>query len=643
MHRKISVRILVVVLGLVLSILTPVKAELVCGSGTGVSNQSSLRDPGKSLESMELQDQDGLGTCYANALSLAMEAELGTPVSYHEIALRYGVSNASASGGRSRAVTTTNNDTGEATLFNEGGWSCESFDILRKRRPPTICRRDDIPLERLENSNDQEDVMKKLAEFYDTFSKFKKQKKEKAEKFDEALKEILANANATSSTRCQSLMTDPNRKAIGMQLHLQNYCLEKYTDLQNAMKEVADFTLLRNDLPDNQENKATRDIYLELINSSTEKAGQARAKIRQLGAIDVDPTLTGTVPDMIEVNGESVMQFPSCDLLPKFENILKAHVTHVATAFNNAGELNPAGRMRPVVDQFARANFNAIAGEPNFPAEIFSNSEGSPFSENRLQASLRQDIAQSVPSVCQREIVWRDMQNTETLQNTFYHKAKICLPDDLLFSTVSAFEGLATLNNGAFPAQDFLKAVTKVDGKLDDFMMGIIGPNCAEHAIAIPPALRCDSKDFPITLTSAERRGKNAAKRKELERQKSISFMRNYTETSLNTAPKGRPVMVSLCTAFFQNETHDSDFNRANCSGGIPGHGYHEMSVIGTRCNNGKLEYQVQNSWGQGCGSFTKVTDTDSIVLYDCNEQGGFAWIPEEVLVLNTDKVKRLQ
>ena len=40
---------------------------------------------------MKYQDQDSMGTCYANAMSLVLESKLGTPVSYHQLAMAYGL------------------------------------------------------------------------------------------------------------------------------------------------------------------------------------------------------------------------------------------------------------------------------------------------------------------------------------------------------------------------------------------------------------------------------------------------------------------------------------------------------------------------------------------------------------------------
>lgn len=615
-----------------------VAAVLSCGSGSGVSNSFSLRNSGKSLASMQVQDQDGLGTCYANSLSLALEAELGSPVSYHEIAIRYGVAR-NASAPRARAVVSTDATTGRRSLINEGGWACEAFNALKQRTPAKICKRNDVPLEHLENPSDQQGVMESLAQFYDALTDFKKSNKTKADQFAPALRELLTSSTASSTNRCVEMLANPNRKAEGMERHIQSYCFDQYLNLQSAVKAEAKYKVLKDALPDVPDNARQRASLQTEIVRFQHKADEARKKIRKLGSMDTDPELTGLEP-------AEDAAFPRCVLKPGFTQIFKDHVGKVAEEFNRDGNLNPLGSMRKVVDRFLDEKIGRIAGIPSFPKEIFANFEGTPHSEATLQSILRKDLAQAVPSVCRSEITWRAMQNPRLIQETFYRSAGTCLPQNLVDFTTQAFEGLGAISHGAFPARELIDAVTRVDGTLDDFVMGVIGPGCVNNALNIPEALTCDQKVYPLGLSDAEKNGKTPEQVAALARQKSIEHARGYIESSLTASPRGRPVMVSVCTGFLANDTMDSNFN-TNCVGGAVNHGYHEMTVIGTRCKNGKIEYQVQNSWGQGCGSYTKLnldaTPPSSTVLYDCNETGGYIWVPEDVLVTNTDKIKKLQ
>ena len=77
------------------------------------------------LPDKPVQDQDGLGSCYANTASLMMEHNLkltSTP-SYFQMSL-----NASAH----RGTFMYTDDEGSRDIFNSGGWVCDTFDSAKR-------------------------------------------------------------------------------------------------------------------------------------------------------------------------------------------------------------------------------------------------------------------------------------------------------------------------------------------------------------------------------------------------------------------------------------------------------------------------------------------------------------------------------
>jgi hypothetical protein len=71
---------------------------------------------------------------------------------------------------------------------------------------------------------------------------------------------------------------------------------------------------------------------------------------------------------------------------------------------------------------------------------------------------------------------------------------------------------------------------------------------------------------------------------------------------------------------------------------GIKGHGYHEMTVTGYRCMKGRLQYEIQNSWGK--------TDIQSKGIIENVRQAGKPtgrfWVDEETLIDHTMRMTSL-
>ena len=57
----------------------------------------------------------------------------------------------------------------------------------------------------------------------------------------------------------------------------------------------------------------------------------------------------------------------------------------------------------------------------------------------------------------------------------------------------------------------------------------------------------------------------------------------------------------------------------------------HAVSIVGQRCVNGRIEYQIQNSWGKTCNPYVK----NGKYLFNCDPKTGLIWIPENKLLMN--------
>ena len=112
----------------------------------------------------------------------------------------------------------------------------------------------------------------------------------------------------------------------------------------------------------------------------------------------------------------------------------------------------------------------------------------------------------------------------------------------------------------------------------------------------------------------------------------------------LNNISSNRALGISVCTAFMDNPTVRTNFCKTPVKG-VDGHSNHEMTISGYRCKNGKVEYQLLNSWGKYSGC--PVSDGEKNVAIECsldkegNRDGKF-WVKEAVLVDSTNEISQL-
>jgi hypothetical protein len=112
----------------------------------------------------------------------------------------------------------------------------------------------------------------------------------------------------------------------------------------------------------------------------------------------------------------------------------------------------------------------------------------------------------------------------------------------------------------------------------------------------------------------------------------------------------GRAVGVDVCTAFMDSATAvDSDFCRRPLPG-IAGHSYHAMTIVSAETQpNGRKRYLVQNSWGRSCDFPLTLNGS---ALMSCETQAdnnnnnrltGRFWVDADLLLNNTGALNILQ
>lgn len=122
-----------------------------------------------------------------------------------------------------------------------------------------------------------------------------------------------------------------------------------------------------------------------------------------------------------------------------------------------------------------------------------------------------------------------------------------------------------------------------------------------------------------------------------------IDTARSMVRTKVfNAISENRAMGISVCTSFLEDPNTKTDFCR-NAGKGVEGHSMHSMTLSGYRCVEGKIEYEVLNSWGSSYCPVTEEGKTKNNA-FDCvtdkygNPTGRF-WVKEDVLVDSTTDI----
>lgn len=134
------------------------------------------------LVNSRIQDQDGIGTCYANTSSVALQTALsGNPnVSYLQLAFSHAQINiAPENKGRNSAYRYSDDNEGKkGESLIDGGRVCETIEAAKSDKIGGVCSRDDVALEKslfnpkTNNSTDSLNVQKQIiaavSDYYDS-------------------------------------------------------------------------------------------------------------------------------------------------------------------------------------------------------------------------------------------------------------------------------------------------------------------------------------------------------------------------------------------------------------------------------------------------------------------------------------------
>ncbi|MBT6326481.1 MAG: hypothetical protein HOJ35_10965 [Bdellovibrionales bacterium] len=608
-------------------------------------------DPGGSLNGMTTQNQDGLGTCYANSTSLLVQAELGTPISYQQMAI-YANTAAVPKIGRNRGMRERTDADGNIVMrdFTYGGWSCRTFNALKNRGVPA-CNPDDVPVESLSNPWNQLEIMNSLSTLYDAATDMGSDNRETLRNI---LLELAENHTEEGEDLC-AISSSEEYVPIEMQSYIQRKCIDEHNNIRNLNSRTEIINLNINNLT-RQLGFSSQDDERERLENSLNTYQRELTELNQ-DIVRATNNLErfGTVTDDTNVNRNSnntgqnfhkkisINNRVTCNLRPEIINYLQTTYRNtLVTEFESGASRDLNNTVNDINQLLTPPNNNSE------PYNIFINEKGDRMTTGRLTAQFSEDINNADPERCQANLGWLTLQDRQSLRSLYEQEENMCLSSSLEDSIVTAFSSIGHLG-GHFDLRNLITLTTSLDQGLDDYIMGIIGGDCLDSGAQIPESLNCNAETMP-------RRNSSLSIPDQIR--DTSNLLREKMHTSLTESNgSGRPVEISACTGFMKaDSSSNANWPSFNCDT-TRAHGMHSMTVTGYRCRQGGegqkpvVQYLVQNSWGSRCTADTATneseanfsdTDTPQINCNDINREQGSFWVDEDILAKNLTNISTM-
>ncbi len=518
-----------------------------CGS---VSDGETIRldTPGKSLANVRIQDQDGLGTCYANVASLILQSVLpGNP----EVSYLYA---AMANGAQYNLKTERASFAFDANgrLANDGGFPCRTIWALQEVGGG--CRRQDVPLEdaiyngRLANIKENQRLQLHLinlaSQFYESINlEFNKEQKfpNYAKQSFDASKKVFASLakkwTKTFGSKESGQIDDSLSKEEPLSISPDQ---ERKLFFKNALKELFD----------------------------------QKMKEYQLQDCQISNAPMGDLPKAVGPVGSSV---PA------------------------AGKNKVDKAKKRIKKSWAKKKSSKGASQTHLPLE----------SEQMSSEVPEQALLPKRSSYCVQP-TFLYFTNEDGLIRDFAHSPYL---KDFSFLGHQIQELAIALNayklSDIKPFTDFI--LNSVDINYLEAMTMLFAPTCDENSrIKIPDHIKCHEKG--LAIGELNMMDNNVATQAINKFKKE---MRNDITLSIR---KDKAVGLAIAAKYM---TYPSHFYNQFQSQLEPKHG---MTIIGYRCRQGKLDYLVQNSWGDW-KDYTSGHEVDS---------SGKVWFEESSLAKNT-------
>ncbi len=554
----------------------------------------SLFESGKSLSSHKIQDQDGLGTCYANATTAVLKSVLpnNPDVSYVHAALQTSTNGwlQSWSNGKNNYIKSDNSD------LTSGGFFCDTVSALKKSGGACTVNHSILENKELMDSYVQIELMKGLGAYFDSVNKVKNDPA-KLQKLKQNLAKVIDSVNMERTKVIQACQAEkrkdlPLKKALVEALSLEIFNID-FKDPCGKFKVQKFQEML------GSQSVITEDRIKLVIPPSIESEFNVFLTKNADIKSGLQKNLQQNKDKMLED-----MNFQST-LGSKISEFLNNKLASIPSKNTNCPSGSPIRKIQSSPEELGSVFYSGILNQKSDVCNAYHENSAI------IEAVKNSNINQCVPSSQLDEMLNAlapIMKVGETLDQSLINK----------------------MNN---PLSQYGK-------QLKDFLL----PGCMDKTnlismnnISCASFSMCDKSEY-LDMSNTTYTGPKGGCY-DIGSARAIVRMKVFNNISSN-----RAMGISVCTAFMDNPAARTNFCQTPVQG-VEGHSNHEMTISGYRCKNGKIEYQLLNSWGkyQGC----PVSDGDKNSAIECsldksgNRDGKF-WVKEDVLVDSTNEISQL-
>lgn len=558
------------------------------------------------MDGYGVQDQDGLGTCYANAASLMMQITKGwkRPISYHQLAMIHAVDK------NPYAVNVVKPTEKDLNFVGEGGWACRSFDAAKKYG---FCEAETFRLDvhgAVDPLGTQADAIRSYGTLLDSVSA----KDPTPEEWDFFTK-ALAQKMQARQRNCKG------DEAGFIQSELERALPEEILKILSDAETLAStpiITIKKTEKLDFMSNLTGGGLG-GMGPAPTYPIEQAK-KVRD--TLLVSEAVPGR-PDVLQWRLNPGAQAELAKLIPGYVKTLGAKPKQQSTDSFFQGTIGAAGMggvASPLAAIYMRLTSQALPGEVYKKDKTTLNVTRAYMALSNCGLKFDDTLAKSL--------------NLEEML-----AAPVCARPERLDPVVE--ETLAS-------ARDIVQRLKRQQSyggdSLENRMKGfieLVAPACAAQMETFKRSIQdrdCESVVNNSVMT-AGRKSSVLSGYKDTDPQTMVSYSRDWTVERLCN---NKPVTVTVCTDFMSGPTIDTKFcnDREKSASGADKHGIHVMTVVGyERKADGKTRMLVQNSWGKSCPfkGVVPVPGKDVECELDANKEvTGRFWIDGDVLIKNS-------
>jgi hypothetical protein len=544
----------------------------------------SLFDADRSLSTHKVQDQDGLGTCYANATSAVLKSVLpGHPdVSYTQAALEASTRGVNASwlSNNQRYIRRNGNKVEDITY---GGFTCRTVEALKQAGGACPANQSILENRTLSDTYVQERLMKNMGAYFDDMNAITNNPVE-AQKYKDQLALIVESINSERAKLIDSCNAEKNSSA----------------PVVDGLKRMLGLELLEaKKSPCEMQLKST---VLALLPKSTASSDR--------NEIVITDELKGKLEAAINSNPvlkASLEKYAAGRALPASEN---------SRMITNLGLL---------LTDFLKANL----GTPDVVAcqnGTYAPSTPPAVLANQFAITMKKQKQMN----CQTEIT-----NANVLFAAKIADGNQCVPPARLEVILKAIAPLMEV--GTAIDANILNTLSNPLSTYGNQLKQLIAPACQTPANLINmDNVSCKSYSTCQELDLGSVYNGPAGGCTTLTEAKKV-----LGKQMVNAIKQGRALGIDVCTAFMQNPATVSGFCKT-APAGVPGHAYHAMAVSGYRCVAGKMEYEILNSWGKESCPIARAPYKNAAIECVLDARGrptGKWWAKEDVLIDNTTRI----